>query len=222
MLKPLLYLLVSMTLFSCKSKSQTTISKEQGQELFKESAPMFLNLITLQHKNRDSTKILSDILIDNYLKIYQSDTSSKSIGDFLSDCYRFNKNYEKQIFWDRHQLSLNTKPLDRKVYFEGLANAYLRLGIFDSSKLYFERAFLLEKEIDYQTEIVVDFKNYADNIYLQQDKEELMILSKRIPSTCKYSVDILKFILPYLKDNKVFLKKPFNIDTIADREKNCR
>ena len=211
-----------MTFFSCKSKSQTTISKEQGQELFKESAPMFLNLLTLQHKNRDYAKILSDILIDNYLKIYESDTSSKSIGDFLSDCYRFNKEYEKQIFWDRHQLSLNSKPLAKKVYFENLANAYLRLGIFDSSKLYFERAFVLEKELDYQTQMVVDFKNFADNIYFQHDKEELMILSKRISSTCKYSVDILKFVLPYLKDNKVFLTKPFSIDTIVDREKNCR
>jgi len=220
--KPLLYLLVSLTLFSCQSKSQNTIDKVKSQELFKETIPIFASFLRLQHKNDDSAKILSNILIEKYKIIYQSDTTSKSIGDFLSDCYKFNKEYEKQIFWDRHQLSLDNKPLDKKVYFENLANAFLSLGIADSSKLYFEKAFNLEKELDYQIQIVADFKSFADNIYLKQDKEKLEILGKRVISTCQYSVDILKLLLPYINDNKVYLTKPFSLDTIIDREKNCR
>ena len=222
--KSLLYLLVSFTLFSCQSKSQNTIDKVKGQELFKETIPIFTTFLSLQHKNADSAKVLSNILIEKYTIIYQSDTTSKSIGDFLSDCYRFNKDYDKQIFWDRHQLSLNNKPLDKKVYFENLANAYLRLGFFDSSKLYFEKVFRLEKELGYQDQIQIvgSFKNFADNIYLKQDKNDLEILSNKVTLPCQYSVDILRFILPYSKDEKVFLMNPFNIDTIKEREKNCR
>jgi hypothetical protein len=228
MSKPFIFLIPFLSLLSCHTKSQSNSDKLKGQELFKETIPIFKSFTKLKEKNIDSAKILSNILVDKYQIIYQLDSTSKSIGDFFSDCYKFNKEYEKQIFWDRHQLLLNTKPLDKKVYFENLATAYLSLGILDSCKLYFTKAFHLEKEVDSkfqlvpEFQIITEFKDFADNIYLKQDKKGLEILSKRIASTCQYSVEILKFILPYSNDKKVILQKPFNLDTINDREKNCR
>ena len=226
--KPFIFLIPFLAFLSCHTKSQNNSDKLKAQELFKETIPTYTSFINLKQRNVDSAKILSNILIDKYQIIYQLDNTSKSIGDFFSDCYKFNKEYDKQIFWDRHQLLLNTKPLDKKVYFENLATAYLSLGILDSCKLYFTKAFHLEKQLDNQFQLVPEFqlvpnfKDFADNIYLKQDKKGLEILSKRVASTCQYSVEILKFILPYSKEKKVSLKNPFSIDTINAREKNCR
>ncbi len=222
MIKPLLYFCVSVILFSCKSQSQPRLTKVQGLELYRVTTPMYFNFLRLQEKNIDSATILSHILIDNFLKIYLSDTTNSSVVDNLLACYKFNKDYENQIFWAKHQLLHNNELLRKKVYFENLAYAYVSLGFLDSSKLFFENALKLENQFDSHLQIVEDFKNFADNIYFNQNKEGLEILNKRITSTCQYSVDILKFILPYSKVQKAFLIKPFSLDTIIEREKNCR
>ena len=222
--KPFLYLLIFLTIFSCKSKSQNTLDKVKAQTLIIETLPTFSAFLTLQSKNQDSAKRLSKTLIDRYLKIFYTDTTNKTVGDFLADCFTYNKEYEKAIYWDRHQLLVNTKTLDKKVYFENLANIYLRIGNLDSCKLYFEKVFILEKGLGYQEQIqiVENFKRFADNIYFNENREDLNILNYKVTSACQYSVDILKFILPYSKDTKVFLRNSFSEDTIIERQKNCR
>ena len=107
MIKPLLYFFVSVILFSCKSKSQPKLTKVQGLDLYRATTPMYFNFLRLQEKNKDSATILSHILIDNFLKIYLSDTTNRSVVDDLLACYKFNKDYENQIFWAKHQLLHN-------------------------------------------------------------------------------------------------------------------
>jgi hypothetical protein len=116
--KALLYLLVSVTLFSYEGISQNSIDKVKAQALFKETIPLFSSFLSFQKNNRDSARLLSKILINKYLEIYKTDTTSRSIGDFLSDCYTYNKEYEKGIYWNRRQLLVNSKPSDREVYYE--------------------------------------------------------------------------------------------------------
>jgi hypothetical protein len=221
---PFLYLVICLTLFSCKSQSQNTVDKVKAQTLILETLPIFSRFLTLQNEKPDSARLLSKILIAKYLEIFDADTTNKSVGDFLADCFAYRKEYEKAIYWDRHQLLRNTKELDKKVYFENLANSFLRLGKLDSSKLYFEQVFLIEKNLGYQEQIqiVANFKTFADKVYLRQDKEDIDILSKNIKSTCQYSTEILKFILPYSKDERVFIRESFDLDTINERQKNCR
>jgi hypothetical protein len=84
------------------------------------------------------------------------------------------------------------------------------------------KAYALNTEFDNPFDIVVKFKTFADSLYFRQDKEDLAILNKANKLPCQYSVEILRLILPYFKNNKTFIAKSFNEETISDREKNCR
>jgi tetratricopeptide (TPR) repeat protein len=225
----LLTLLIFLSFFSYNTKSQNLPNKIKSEELKKEVFPIWKAFLR-NYDNRDSGKILNNILIDKFKTIYQLDSTDKGVGDFLIDCYTYNKEYEKAIYWNKHQLLINDDSISKRTYFRSISYSFICLGNIDSSKFYLDKAFKIYKEQDYPNDHfdITNFIMFADSLYRQKDKEDLSILRKTQKQACEYSVEILKFIQPYLKDSKIYfyLNKPYNEETIEEtireRQNHCR
>ncbi len=220
-MRPFLYLIIILTLLSCKT--QNSINKYKAEKLLQEMWPTFASFVAFQSTNVDSAKKLSAVIKSRCQYIYQLDSTNKDVGQLIGECYSFDMDYDSAIYWNKHQLLQENTDLDTKLYYEHIAFDYICSGKIDSSKSYIDEAELLSKKVDAGYHYFLDnLKALSDKYYYETEKELVKVLRSKNISSCKYSIEILNLISSYVDKNEYTFGDNFNSDSINLREKNCR
>ena len=150
-----LLLSIYTLLFLGLSTKAQNINKEKINQLSKEAAPLFMNLLLSQSPNKnspalskDSTKKLGSQVISKYLEIYELDTTRTGTYGILGDCYRCTKDYKKAIFWYRRSLNKSKSESSSEGAYEFIAVSFICLGELDSSMYYIKMASSLSEKSD--------------------------------------------------------------------------
>ena len=226
-MQKLLFSFIVFSLLSCSAKSQSA-TKEKSDVLFKESVPLFMDLLMMQKPDLDSSKIhrdsintLANILIAKYLEIYYLDSiNNKSTEYYIADCYRFNKQYEKAIYWYQHEIKGSTNENNIKSSFEFIGQSFLYLGELDSAMYYIKTASFLSEKSENINQVLPNIIACAKIILKYPDPKLSEILKAKGIKTCQYSIEILKRLEPLTKSKTFFSAEPI-MTTIANEEKKC-
>ena len=62
----------------------------------------------------------------------------------------------------------------------------------------------------------------ADEIYFKTDRQTITVLKRKEISACKYSNEILEFLLQFEEEKKEYFGALFNRNTIIKRQKACK
>ena len=76
-------------------------NREEAKKLVHEMGPLFVKVGTLKlsKKKSESTKYLNRQLIKKLELIFKTDSTYTPVSDYLGDCYAFDNNPEKAIYW---------------------------------------------------------------------------------------------------------------------------
>ena len=170
------FLTISIFLFFISFKS---IGQDfaKAKELFIEISPLFLKVEDLKSTNIDSAKGLNKQLIKNLELIYQTDSSFKHISDYLGDCYTYENDDRKAIYWYSKQLPEYSHQEFPIACYSCIALSYCRLGELDSCKQYTLRANISfdKNYLGGTRDYLLRLKKIADNIYSGFDKKTIEI-----------------------------------------------
>lgn len=215
----ILIILIAFISFKCSGQN-----REKAKKLFTETSPLFIKVEELKSTNQDSAHILNKKLIQNLETIFYTDTAFKHIADYLGSCYAFENNNENAIYWYSRQLPEFSHQDFPIACYSCIAFAYFKLGELDSCKRFILRANTSfdKNYLGGQRDYLVTLKKMADKIYFNSDTATIQTLKGKNISPCKYSIEILEFLLPFAEEKKEYFSEQFNKETIIIRQKNCR
>jgi len=183
------------------ANSQNSIDKTKAAKLLEEIKPLYESYFSLQIRNHDSAKIVCNILIEKFKEIYYVDTTDKKIGDYLVECYFYNKDYVKAINWCNHQILYHSNNVDNIYYFQTLAIAYLNLGELNLGKKYIAKAITINETNpdwnDLSPVFLLNLKSFIDDIIKGNDSVEVSFLKSKNISVDQYANQIFNFLMPY-------------------------
>ena len=217
-----LIIFISLFLFiSFKSSGQ---DREKAKKLFIETSPLFIKVEELKSTNQDSAHIINKKLIQNLETIFYTDTTFQHIADYLGSCYAFENNNQKTVYWYSKQSSEFSHQDFPNACYSCIALAYFKLGELDSCKKFILKANASfdKNYLGGQRDYLVTLKKMADKVYFKTDRQTILTLKAKSISSCKYSTEILQFLLPFAKEKKEYFSDAFNKETISSRQKNCR
>ncbi|MEO8772018.1 MAG: hypothetical protein ABI402_18110 [Ferruginibacter sp.] len=197
--------LLLILLTSCKFHDNKGRDVKAAEALLKKNMPLYDScLFILPFTNPDSVIIVRKILIEKFNKIYKLDTANLKIGDYLSQLYYEDKNYEKAIFWDYHQPDCSQNDSVNIGSYMELSYCYLLNGEIDSGKIYIQKAI---KAIRYytpysETHFLIELREIIYDIIpspLTNLKEINLLRLKKIP-VCLYAKNILDIMLSYVHE----------------------
>jgi hypothetical protein len=198
--------------------------REKAKKLFIETSPLFIKVEELKSKNQDSAHILNKKLIQNLETIFYTDTTFQHIADYLGSCYAFENDNQKTVYWYSKQLPEFSHQDFPVACYSCIALAYFKLGELDSCKIFILRANASfdKNYLGGQRDYLVTLKKMADKVYFKTDTQTIQTLKAKSISSCKYSIAILQFLLPFAEEKKEYFSDTFNKETILVRQKNCR
>jgi tetratricopeptide (TPR) repeat protein len=212
--------MTAFVLFTNTAISQGS-KQDQIKALSNEAANYFLQCIKHVDGNDDSVIVFSKKAILKFLSIYSLDTTSKSVGDYLADCYRYNRKYDSAIFWYRHQLKINKDSAAISAVSEFIALSFIANGYLDSSIQYLNMAITNTPKIFENTLLFSSIVNFANKLYNGTDSISMASLKYKMIKPCNYSIEILKSLLPYSDSDKAYYPYKKIKALIREREKNC-
>jgi tetratricopeptide (TPR) repeat protein len=217
-----LEIIISLLLFT----SLTCIGqdREKAKKLFVETYPLFEKVLELKSTKQDSAHIFNQKLIQNLETIFYTDTTFQHIADYLGNCYSFENKNEKAIYWYSRQLPEFSHQDFPIACYSCIALAYFKLGELDSCKRFILRANTSfdKNYLGGQRDYLVALKKMADKVYFKTDSLTIQTLQAKSISPCKYSIEVLKFLLPFAEERKEYFPAPFSKETILTQQKNCR
>jgi hypothetical protein len=220
----MLRLIIFIPLFLFISFKSSGQDKENAKKLFIETSPLFIKVQELKSTNQDSAHILNKKLIQNLETIFYTDTTFQNIADYLGSCYAFENNNQKTVYWYTRQLPEFSHQDFPIACYSCIALAYFKLGELDSCKKFILRANASfdKNYLGGQRDYLVTLKKMADNVYFKNDIQTIRTLKAKSISSCKYSIDTFKFLLPFAEERKEYFSESFNNKNILTRQKNCR
>jgi tetratricopeptide (TPR) repeat protein len=195
--------------------------QEQINLLYTEAASNFLQCIKQIKKNEDSVHFYSTKAISKLLQLYQLDSTSKSVGDYLADCYRYSRKYDSAIFWYYHQIKTNRDSLAIRTCSEFIALSFIANGQLDSSLKHLKTAYIFTSSEFNNSLLFSSIVNFADNIYKNTDSVATNFLNLKSIVPCKYSTEILENLLPYSDSEKSYYSYKQIKSFIQDRKKTA-
>ena len=219
-------LLPILLIISFVTKGQTPIDKAKAEKLYKETKPLYISFFSLQVYKHDSAKIVCKLLINKFTNIYMADTTDKKIGNYLAECYLYDKDYEKAIYWNKHQIRCHARDRDNIFSFQDLAQAYLFIGKIDSGKKYITKAITIREKkpgLNNVTPVfLLNLISIVDKTINMSDSGEIEILKSKSIEPCKYAIAILNFIRPYAKKSTEDVRMQFEQEAILLKKRKCQ
>lgn len=224
--KPFLLLSTLLIFMSCQSKSQDNIDKSKAEKLYKEAKPLFKKFLEFQISGKDSAKIINKQLINIYEEIYKADTLDENVGHYLANFYTYDKQYSKAFKWYLEALKYDTFEPDIATHNQEAAFCLINLGEFDSAKIFLKKAIDIisadKTTSSFRLQgIFSSFKQIADDINYMKDQSQIKLFSSKKIIPCKYSIELLNYMLPITQQYLNTSLIPFNADTISLRKKDC-
>ncbi|GAB2832528.1 hypothetical protein [Ferruginibacter profundus] len=228
----LFLILLFQTAFSTTpTVAQRNIDKPKADQMFKETLPLFDRLLNARVTNKDSAVLLEKEFIQKLEQVYLTDTTNSYVGYYLLQCYKSLGNFHEVIRWSNNQLMHNPKSSERSDFYYLIASVYISLCEFDSSKIYIDKSLELNNESKttrdsltfYETKAMISgLIKKAESIYNRTDIALSTQLQLKSITSCKYSLQIVEYLLPY---TKLFFNRNERLETekqISIWQKNCR
>lgn len=226
MFRPIVAILITLLLISCKSGSQDNIDIPKSLNLFKDGCEVMRQGIAAEFDDSLAGQKFYRQAIDIFNASLKADPTNLRLGTYLSVLYYKEQKFDSALLWAQRLF-----PLDSVDFFKGnknsISNSYsfigscfLYEGDIQNGKKFFHMA--LDIDTTQVLRLTQALSDIADKFYYKTLPDQIKKLNNKNIDACKYSLNIMELGLSIGAAEKFVKEFLFKKEKFTERKMTCR